>query len=77
MFDSSVFCRKPEGIETHGMKHIITLHALEASVDIRGSHCVPVADMEVTRSVGEHGQGIPLGALGGLMHLINMVAFPP
>ena len=63
MFDSSVLSRKSEGIETYGMENVITLHPLKASVDIGGSHCIPVADMEVAGGVREHGEGIPLGAL--------------
>ncbi|MBA7684387.1 hypothetical protein ES703_92782 [subsurface metagenome] len=74
--DSGIFRRQPEGIKPHRVKHIISLHPLKPSPNIRRSHGIPVPDMEVARGIGEHSQSIPLGAGGILTNLIQPVLSP-
>ncbi len=76
MIDSCVLRRQPESIKAHRMEHVIALHPLEPGMDIRGRHGIPVPDMEVTRGIGEHGQGIELRATVTLLDLVKSVNCP-
>jgi hypothetical protein len=58
------------------VKHIIALHPLEPGMNISGSHGIPMTDMKVTRSIREHGQGIPLGPGIILINLIQIILSP-
>ena len=59
--DSGILRRQAKGVETDGMQYVVSLHPAEASVAIGGSHCVPVADMQVSGGIGVHRQVVPLG----------------
>ncbi len=74
--DGGVLRRQAEGVEAHGMQHVVALHPLEAGVDIRRGHGVPVADVQVARGVGEHGQGVPLGTALVFGYLVEAVSGP-
>ena len=45
-------------------------------VDVRGGHGVPVADVEVPRGVGEHGELVPLGLVGVFVDAVEGVGGP-
>ena len=45
--DGGVFSWQAEGVETDGVQHVITLHALEPGMAIRGRHGVPMTDVEI------------------------------
>ena len=75
--DGSVLRRKAEGIEAHGVKHFVALHPHEAGVDVGGCHGIPVADVEVSRGVGVHGEFVMLGTWVVLVDLIEVVLGPP
>ena len=74
--DGGVLCREAEGVEAHGMHYVVALHPLEAGVDIGRGHGVPVADMEVARGVGEHGQGVPLGFRRLVRSAVKVISSP-
>ena len=74
--DGGVLGGQTEGVEAHGVKHVVALHPLETGADVGGRHGVPVADVQVARGVGEHGQGVPLGAGRVLTDLVELILRP-
>lgn len=62
---------------THRVKHVKTLLALKASIDIAGYIAEGMTDMQPgTRRIGEHIEDIELRTRGILMYLIDMILAP-
>ena len=58
-FDGIVFCGKTERVKAHGMKHIVSLHALESCPAVRGSVIVPMSRVQFRAGrIGEHLQAV-------------------
>ena len=76
VLDGGVLGGEAEGVEAHGVEDVVALHAPEAGVDVRGGHGVPVADVEVPRGVGEHGELVPLGLVGVFVDAVEGVGGP-
>ena len=75
--NSGVLRRQSEGVEAHGMEYVISLHTAKAGVAVRRSHGVPMADVEVARGIGIHGELIPFGPRVIVSHPIDAVRLPP
>ena len=67
---------RPKASKPMGCSTLIALHPLVAGVDIRGRHGVPVADVEVAGGIGEHGEGVPLGAGVVVLDLVELILGP-
>ena len=76
VLDGGVLGGEAEGVEAHGVEDVVALHAAEAGMDVRGGHGVPVADVEVPRGVGEHGELVPLGLIGVFVDAVEGVGGP-
>ena len=75
-----VFGGETEGVEPHGVEHVVALHPAKPGVAVGRGHGVPVADVEVARGVGIHGQLIPLGpgiVVGNVVNAVGLPAFLP
>ena len=60
--DGGVFSGEAEGVEPHREQHVEAPHAHVTGAGVGGGHGVPVADVQVAAGVGQHGQGVVLGA---------------
>ncbi len=76
LVDGSVLGGKTEGVEAHGEHHVVAPHAHEAGAGVGGRHGVPVTDVQLPRGVGQHGQGIVLGAIGVNIRIVEAIGFP-
>ncbi len=59
--DGGVLGRQAKGVEAHREEDVVAAHAHEARPRVGRGHGEPVADVEVTAGVGQHGQGVVLG----------------
>ena len=75
--DGRVLCGKAEGVEPHGVQHVVALHAAEAGMGIGGGHGVPVADVQVSGGVGVHGHLVPARTVVVIGNAIDAVGLPP
>jgi hypothetical protein len=74
--DRRVLGGEAEGVEADREHHVGALHALEAGARIGRRHRVPVADVEIARRIGEHGQAVHLPAGGVDRRLVQAVVGP-
>ncbi len=60
-----IFCRQSESVETHGMEHIVSVHAQETAVNIRGGVALGMSYMQTcSGGIGEHVQNVATFVLG-------------
>ncbi len=75
-----VLGREAEGVETHGMEHVVPAHAQEAAVDVRGRIALGMSDVEAGPGwIGEHVEHIPapFPGIGRILHRAKrLVALP-
>ena len=74
--DGGVLGGQPEGVEPHGMEDVIAAHPHETGVSVRRGHSVPVADVQVARGVGVHGERVPGGTRVVVGHAVEAVGGP-
>ena len=74
--DGGVLGRQAEGVEADREEHVVAAHAHVAGAGIRGRHGVPVPDVQVAGGVGQHGQGIELGARGIDAGAVQLIGLP-
>ena len=76
VLDGSIFCRKAEGVPTHGVQNVEALHAIVASNNVANRIVAGVAHVNVTRGIREHFQDVLLGTPVFFMHLVDAAFFP-
>jgi hypothetical protein len=74
--DGGVLGRQAKGVEPDREEDVVALHAFVAGADVGGRHCIPVADVQVTAGVGEHGQRVVLGLAVVNHGAVELVFFP-
>ena len=74
--DRRPFCGQAKSVESHGEHHVIALHAHVAGAGVARRHGVPVADVKIAGGIGQHGQGVVLGARGIDISVVQPVGFP-
>ena len=77
VLDGGVLRRQAKGVEPHGMEHVVALHPSEPGMNVGWGHGIPVADVEVSGGIGEHGELVPLGSVGVFLHAVQPVGGPP
>ena len=60
MLDGGVLGGQSKGVETDGLHDVIAMHALEASVGVKGRVVVPVAHMQIAGWVRKHHEMIEI-----------------
>ena len=58
VLDGCIFCGQAKGIPTHGLQHILSLHALVATNDICNGVIAYMPHVQFATGVGEHGQAV-------------------
>ena len=74
--DGGVFGRQAERVKPDGVEDVVALHPPEPGVAVRRSHDVPVADVQVARWVGVHGQLVPLWPGVVVVDFVQAVPLP-
>ena len=75
-----VLGRQTKGVEPDGEQDVVALHPHQAGPRIGWGHGVPVPHVEVARRVGEHGEGVVLGAVpidAGPIEAVGLPALLP
>ena len=60
VLDRRVLGRQSKGVEAHRVQDVEPLHPPKAGMGVRGSHRVPMADVEVAGRVGVHREFVPV-----------------
>ncbi len=76
MGDGGVFRRHAEGVPTHGMEDVETLHPLVAGDDVPDGIVADMTDMNLPGRVGEHFQEIILFLAGIFLCRKGLLLFP-
>ena len=67
LLDGVLLCGKPEGVVSHRMQHVKTLHAAMTCHDIAGGIALRVPDVKTaTGWIGKHIENVVLGYFGPL-----------
>ena len=61
VLDSGVLGREAKGVKAHREEDVVTLHTFVTGADVTWAHGVPVANVQVTAGIGEHGHSIVFG----------------
>ena len=77
VLDRRVLRRQPEGVEPHGVHHVVPAHPHVPRVGVRRRHRVPVPDVQVAGRVRVHGELVPLGARVVVVHPVDPAVRPP
>lgn len=76
VLDGRVLGGQAEGVPSHGVKDVETLHALEARHHVADGIVADVPHVDVARRVGEHLEHIVLGLVGFGIALEDAAVFP-
>src|SRR5262249_46798935 len=75
--DGGVLSRQTKGIKTNRKENIVAIHAPEARRGVTRRVGVPVASVQVTGRIRQHGQRIPLGVAGVFDRGVQPFFCPP
>ena len=76
VLDGGVLGGQAEGVEAHGVQHVVAAHAGLTSHGVADGVVAGVAHVEVTRGVREHLQHVLLGLGGVLVGLVELLVGP-
>ena len=74
--DGGILGRQPEGVPTHGMKHVVPAHPLVARQRVADRVITDVADVQRAAGVGKHLQHVEFGLGGILLGFIEIGVLP-
>ena len=77
VLDGGVLGRQPEGVEAHGVQHVVAPHARLAGHRVADRVVARVPHVKVARGIREHLEDVLLGLGGVLVGLVELLGLPP
>ncbi len=76
VLDGCFLCWQTEGVKSDGEHDVVSLHTDIARFGIGWGHGIPVPNVQVTRSIGKHGQKVELWPRIILPGMVQSVCLP-